>query len=104
VPAATLIFPDFGARVDGKTTFSWTGGPLAPGQAWEVQFSRGGGEFLGVAPPTTNNYLEVDLTVMPSGNYQWRVAVVGTSPYRVISIPATSASFEISEVIPVPSG
>lgn len=88
--AVALLQPNDGGTYNGKVTFSWsiTSGNLSPGQAYEVIIYREGQdplrEGLGVAAPTVNTALEIDLVGLDAdpnfplepGPYLWGVRVI----------------------------
>jgi pilus assembly protein CpaE len=103
VPAAvSLGDPQSGDSRSGKVTFTWQPrGALPAGAAYEVVVWYPGEDPVGargVAPPTTENRLTVDLDGLynfgqiRTGELLWTVLTVRTDPYVRLTKPTESSS------------
>lgn len=103
--AVSLASPTNGSTLRGRQTFSWrTSGNLPSGQAYEVVIYRSGASPLsgaGLAEPTTNNTLTVDLDALNNdsnhplnpGVWLWGVNLVQRDPYQVLQSLASGWQF-----------
>jgi pilus assembly protein CpaE len=98
--ASDLAGPGEGENASGTVTFSWRPtGALPAGAAYEVVIwypNEDPSAARGVAPPTTDSALKVDLNglynfgQLKSGDFFWTVLVVRTNPYVRLTAPTAA--------------
>ncbi len=85
-----------------RATISWTRGPSAPVDHFEVEYRIGSGNFIRV--PTTNSSIDIDTNLSPGVTLEAKVRAVGFEPKKLKSefvavakeVPAVNTSQLVS--------